>query len=60
VLGAIDKRNVDMFKAFRRRVVNDRCGIGFARRERGEQEASRDSGAQASSQHSHLPFFLRG
>jgi hypothetical protein len=32
-LGAIDKRNVDVFQVFRRRVVNDRRRIGAARRE---------------------------
>jgi hypothetical protein len=31
VLGAIDKRNVDVFQVFRRRVVNDRRGLGAAR-----------------------------
>jgi hypothetical protein len=38
MLGAIDKRNVDVFQVFRRRVMNDRRGIGAARRERGEKE----------------------
>ena len=43
VLGAIDKCNVDVFEVFRRRIVNDRRGLGVARRERGEQDASRDA-----------------
>jgi hypothetical protein len=30
MLGAIDKRNVDVFQVFRRRVMNDRRGIGAA------------------------------
>jgi hypothetical protein len=51
VLGAIDKRNVDVFQVFRRRLVNDRRGIGAARRERGEKEASRDARASASYRH---------
>jgi len=38
MLGAIDKRNVDVFKGFRGRIVNDRRGIGAARRDRGEKE----------------------
>jgi hypothetical protein len=48
VLGAIDKRNVDVFQVFRWRIVNGKRRIGTARRERGEQEASRDAGAMAS------------
>jgi hypothetical protein len=48
VVGAIDQCHVDMFEIFDRRVVNGRRGIGGARRERGEQETSRDAGATAS------------
>jgi hypothetical protein len=47
MLGAINQFNVDVFKVFRRCVVNDWRGIGAARRERGEQETSRDAGAPA-------------
>jgi hypothetical protein len=35
VLGAIDKRHVDVFKIFARCIVNDRRWLGAARRERG-------------------------
>jgi hypothetical protein len=37
-LGAIDHGNVDVFKVFRWRVMNDRRGIGAAWRERGEKK----------------------
>jgi hypothetical protein len=33
MLGAIDQVNVDMFKILARRIVNDRRGLGTARRE---------------------------
>jgi hypothetical protein len=51
MLGAIDQRHVDMFEVFDRRVVNGRRGIGNARRERGEQETSRDAGAGRAAWH---------
>ena len=39
MLGAIDKSNIDVFKVFRWRVMNDRRGIGATRlRERDEKE----------------------
>jgi hypothetical protein len=44
--GAIDQGDIDVFKVFRWRVVNDRRGIGAARRrERGEEKACRDATA---------------
>jgi hypothetical protein len=52
-LGAIDKRNVYVFQVFRRRVVNG--GVGAARRERRDEEASRHAGA---SQSDRLSFAL--
>ena len=42
MLGAIDKRNVDVFQVFARRVVNDWRGIGPARR---ASEASKRTAA---------------
>jgi hypothetical protein len=45
---AVDQGNVGVFKILARRIMNDRRGIGAARRERGEQETSRDTLAQAS------------
>jgi hypothetical protein len=48
ILGAIDQGHVDVFQVFRRRVVNGRRRIGAARRERGEQETSRNAGAPKS------------
>jgi hypothetical protein len=38
MLGAVDQGNVNAFKILARRVMNDRRGIGAARRERGEKE----------------------
>jgi hypothetical protein len=38
MLGAIDKRNIDVFQIFRGRIMNGRRGLGGARRESGEKE----------------------
>jgi hypothetical protein len=48
VLGRVDQGNIDVFKILARRIVNDRRGIGFAWRERGEQKISRDARARVS------------
>jgi hypothetical protein len=55
MLGAIDQGNINVFQVFRRGVMNDRCGIGGAWRERCEHETSRNAGA-----HGHLPFLQGG
>ena len=48
MLGAIDKSNIDVFKVFDRRVMNDRRGIGATRRrEQREEKADRDARACA-------------
>jgi hypothetical protein len=48
VLGAIDKRHVDVFKIFARRIVNDRRGLGTAGRERDvELEGGGGEGAES-------------
>ena len=48
MLGAIDKRNVDVLEVFRRCVVNDRRGISATRRrEQREEKAGRDARACA-------------
>ena len=45
---AIDKRNIDVFQIFRRRIVNDRRGISATRRrEQREEKADRDARACA-------------
>jgi hypothetical protein len=41
MLGAVDKRNIDVFKILRRRVVYDWRSIGAAWRECREDEARR-------------------
>jgi hypothetical protein len=46
MLGTINQVNVDVFKVFRRRVVNDRRWLGLARRERGEKENCGNGSAQ--------------
>jgi hypothetical protein len=48
MLGAIDQRNVDVFEVFRGRIMNDRRGIGAARRERGKPRCGRGPGGVAS------------
>jgi hypothetical protein len=59
-LGAIDKRHVDVFQVFRWRIVNDRRGIGAARRERGEEKACRDATVCYPQSYPGLIFALEG
>jgi hypothetical protein len=59
MLGEIDKRHVDVFKILARRIVNDRRGISATRRERGEQEASRDAGAGREAWHQSKPHQVK-